>query len=175
MLEKLSSIEDTTHHEHLNSMRKRVNVLIGELNELMNRYEGELKKLQPQLNGKAKRIIDCITIKENSKHLKGKDLAELLSKKDIYEGQSEIERLVGEVKGLMEEKVQQLEGAGIANTFNTFNAQRAKEHWSKGDELYDSDKYKEALEEYQLARQCSPLQPLYVFRIGYFYDKLNEK
>ena len=62
MLKKVSSIQDTTHDEHLNSMRKRVNVMIGELNDLMNRYEIELKKLQLQLNEKAKRIIDCIVI-----------------------------------------------------------------------------------------------------------------
>ena len=98
-----------------------------------------MNKLQLQLNGKARRVIECITIKENNKHLKGKDLAELLGKKDVYEGQSEIERLVGEVKGMMEEKVRKLEDAGIGNTFN---AQRAEEHLSKGNELYGSGKYK---------------------------------
>ena len=38
LLEKVSSIQNLTHNEHLNSMRKRVNVLIGELNDLMNMY-----------------------------------------------------------------------------------------------------------------------------------------
>ena len=112
MLEKVSSIQNSTYDEHLNSMRKRVNVLIRELN-----------RLQLQLNGKARRIIECITIKDDNKYLKGKDLAELLGKKDVYEDQSEIERLVGEVKGLMEEKMRKLEDAGIGNTFN---AQRAE-------------------------------------------------
>ena len=191
MLEKLASIQNSTHHEHLNSMRKRVNVLIGELNDLINRYEGELNKLQPQLNGKARRIIECITSKENNEHIKGKELAELLSKKDVYESQPEIERLVEKMKGLMEEKVQKLEDVMIGSTLNdkkvevpeledvmigsTPNAKSVEEHLSKGNELYDSGKYKEALEEFILVRQSSLLKSLYVFRIGSCYHQLNDK
>ena len=139
MLADVSSIQDPTQNEHLNTMKKRVNMLIGDLNDLINRYEIELNKLQLQLNRKAKSIIECITIKENNKHLKGKDLAELLDKKDIYEGQPAIERLVENVKGIMEEKVQKLENIRIGNTLNT---QRAEEHLSKGNKLYDGRKYK---------------------------------
>ena len=91
-----------------------------------------MKKLQPQLNGKTRRIIECINIKENNERLKGKELVELLSKKDIYESQSAIERLVGQVKGLMEEKMRKLENAGIENTLN---AQKTEEHVSKGKKL----------------------------------------
>ena len=65
-------------------MRKRVKVLIAELDNLMHILEDELNKMQSKLSENAKRIIECIMITENSKHLKGKDLAELLRKKDVY-------------------------------------------------------------------------------------------
>lgn len=65
-------------------MRKRVNLLIGDLNTLMNRYNDELSQLELKLNSRAKDIINNISVKENNKHLKGKDLGDLLRKGDIY-------------------------------------------------------------------------------------------